>query len=378
LRAFLLTVIAVATLAICAWVRDGGTGVARSAKAGNGGNDRIAAAAPTSTLMQALSLPPARLGSTRLPMAFVANVGQFDCPASFVARRGGMTARIEPGAILLQLEERRGTAAAAAATCPHRRGDEDELLPLGRTPTPDASRPSHGVLVSMVFEGALSTVRLDGEDPLPGRHHYLLTNDRSRWRTDVPGYASVIYRGLYDGIDVRVREGSGLEYDLLLAPGADVEQVVVRCEGIDGLEIDEDGALVMQTALGTIRQALPTTWDLMPDGDRRPLACRYVQLDERRFAFEVPDRSPALAMVIDPGLTWSTFLGGSANDGFGSVAIGADESITVVGSSFSANHPITPGAFQTDYPGGDDLLVTRLDPDRHVTGLLDDPRWGGR
>ncbi|MCI0585843.1 MAG: hypothetical protein L0323_03265 [Planctomycetes bacterium] len=268
---------------------------------------------------------------SRLPLAFVENRGQWDTSSKFVARRGAMTARIEKDALVLQLTRREG---------------DDRL---------------DGVVVRLAFEGALETVALEGEGKQPGIYNFFLGNDPSKWRTEVPGYASVLVRGLQEGVDLRVREHEGrLEYDLILAPGADLARVVVRCEGTERLDVEPDGSLALKTALGPIRQSPPVTWQILAGGERRPIEARFRLLGPDRFGFEAPARDPSLALVIDPGLVFSTFLGGLVNDQVYDLDLDASGAATVAGATGSSGFPATPGAFDTGLDTFGDGFVTRL------------------
>ena len=121
-------------------------------------------------------------------LAFVENRGQWDTPATFIARRGPLLARLENHALVVQLS--------------------------------DAQR---GQVLRIEFEGASDRVKLVGEEPLVGVHHYLRGADPERWVRSARRYTRVVYRGLYEGIDLVLRDREGrLEYDLVLAPGADL------------------------------------------------------------------------------------------------------------------------------------------------------------
>ena len=115
-----------------------------------------------------------------------------------------------------------------AICCAARAGRRRALKPhairlqLGKTPT----------AMAMVFEGASAGVSLTGEGKQPGIYNYYFGKNASVWRTGVPAYSSVIYKQVYDGVDIRVREQSGLfEYDLLLSPRTDLSRVVIRADG---------------------------------------------------------------------------------------------------------------------------------------------------
>jgi hypothetical protein len=271
---------------------------------------------------------PAR-GLASLPAAFVENRGQWPTEAGFVARKGPMTMRIEPQALGIQIEE-----------------------------------PPKAVFVRLAFEGSGSGAQVVGSDRLAGAFHYFLGDDPGRWRRDVPGFSAVTCRGLYDGVDLRVHDRpDGFEYDLFLAPGSDPSRVVIRAEGVEGLAFDDDGGLSIRTVCGAIRQPPAIAWQVTADGARKPVRCRYRRIDESRFGFEIPDLDPSLAAVVDPGLVWSSFVGGSAWESVYAVAVDAIGAATVVGQTGSSNFPTTPGAYDPTYNGVafSDVFVTRID-----------------
>ena len=253
------------------------------------------------------TLPAMAREATRLPLTFVENAGQWDTPARFVAAMGATVIRVEEGGILVDA----------------RPGQGDERL-----------------LLSFDFVGARDGVEPVGEEALPGVRNYLLGNDPERWRTAVPGYARVVYPDLYAGVDLRLREAAGrLEYDLLLAPGADPSQVVVHCAGVSGIAVDEDGGLELETPLGTLRQTPPVSWTVLPSGEREPLECRFRRVDETSYGFHLAGREADLPVVIDPGLEWATFLGGSDRDEPFGMTRRANGELVVVGMTASPRLP---------------------------------------
>ena len=241
---------------------------------------------------------------------FVENRGQWEGPAVFTASLGrNLAASLEPGGVALRLS--------------------------GERPTD----------VRLLFERASATVTIVGEEKRRGVYNFFLGNDRRRWQSNVPAFGSVRYRGLYDGVDVRVlQRDDRLEYDVLLAPHADLEQVVIRTVGVTGMEIAGDGGLILQTAAGPLRQSAPVTWEVLPDGTTRRLESRFRKIDAERYGFDVPHRTEALPLVIDPGLEWSTFLGGSNREEIHGLALTSDGSgdIVVAGHTFSGDFPTAP------------------------------------
>lgn len=277
-----------------------------------------------------------------LPLLFVENQGQWDAQTRYSARESGLAIGVERDALVLQTCGGGGTGSAG----------------------------TERTLVRLCFEGASPSASLSGERRIAGVNHFLLGSDPSRWRRNVPAYEQVLYRGLYDGVDVRIREeAGGLKYDVLVAAGADLGSVVVRCDGATGASIDPDGALVLQTPWGPLRQPPPVCWQETFTGERQAVTCRYRRIDAARYGFEAPDRDPGLALVIDPGLEWSTFLGGSAGDAATAVALAGDGTVIVAGAAESG-FPRTPAAYDTSYAGAIDGFICCLDPSRSGSAQL--------
>ncbi|HEX6182861.1 MAG TPA: hypothetical protein VFZ44_03045, partial [Pyrinomonadaceae bacterium] len=236
------------------------------------------------------------------PTDFVENRGQWDASVKFAARSGAAAAVFERDAIRLRF-------------------GKGQTTPL-----------------SLSFEGASRRAVLAGEARRAGRYNFFVGRDRARWRSNVAAYGGVLYRGLYEGVDVRVREADGrFEYDLLLAAGADLAQVSIRAEGASRLEVAADGSLLMHTGGGTLRQTPPRTWEEVPDGSRRAVECRFRKIDARRYGFEASGRDESLPLVIDPGLEWATYLGGGQWEEVLDLAPAGDGSADVIVAGVTAS-----------------------------------------
>src|SRR5262249_41105147 len=177
---------------------------------------------------------------------------------------------------------------------------------------------SPSAYVSLTFDGASTAVSPAGENLRTTRYNFYLGGDSSRWRADVPAFAAVVYREIYPGIGARLQDRSGqLEYELRLDAGAALEQIVLRTDAASSLRINGDGALLVENAGAIVHQSPPTTWEELADGTRRPVASRFRKIDDHRYGFDVDGRDSSRPLVIDPGLIWSTFLGGSGSDFIG-------------------------------------------------------------
>lgn len=216
------------------------------------------------------------------------------------------------------------------------------------------------VSLTLAFEGASKKAALTGDEKRSTVYNYYLGNDPSKWHAKVPAYGSLLYRGLYEGVDVRVREAGGrLEYDLLLAAGADLSHVVIRAEGASEIATRPDGSLVLETAAGPLRQDSPRTWEQLPDGTTRPLACSFRRLDAHRYGFSLAAHDPSHKVVVDPGLEWGTFIGGSLGASVRTVAPVRDGSgdVIIAGLTVSPDFPHANGSIP--FPA-ERLFVARL------------------
>jgi hypothetical protein len=259
-----------------------------------------------------------------LPLDFVENCGQWPSETRFVAGRGEMTAILE----LRGIAVRRGA-----------------------------------YRLRLNFEGAAET-ELIGEAARATQYNFFLGADPARWQSQVVAYTSVLYRGLYHRIDLRVREQDGrLEYDLLLAPNADLDRVRIRCDDIQSLRITPDGALEMQTPAGILRQSPPKTWETLPDGRTRPVDCRFQILDAQHYGFTAPARNPDLPLTIDPGLEWSTYIGGFGSEQVTAAAVALDGTGDVFVAGFM-NSPDFPFFTDPNFTWNQNrLFVARLSAD---------------
>ncbi|MCI0589636.1 MAG: hypothetical protein L0323_22705 [Planctomycetes bacterium] len=283
----------------------------------------------------------------RSPLVFVENLGQWESPARFAGRRpDGATLYLAPDSLWLQLSRRAVEALR-------------EGSPRGGARL-DGPERRVGVNLRLQFEGSRTGVRVAGREPTPTRFHYFVGNDPRRWRAGVRGFGKVAYEGLYEGVELLVREeGTVLEYDLVLSPEADLSSVVVRVEGADApLRLDAEGSLLIDTAHGEIRQPRPRAWEVGEGGERRAVDCAYRVLRENRFGFDVPARRRECALVVDPELLYSTYLGGGADDAAFSLALDATGAAVVAGRTISLDFPTSPGAF--DATNDQDAFVTRL------------------
>ena len=167
--------------------------------------------------------------------------------------------------------------------------------------------------VSVHFDGA-NVVEPVGLDPAETRFNYFL-GEQENWHADVPSFETVSYPALYNGIDLYTwGQRSSLKYEFHVAPGADYRQIQVSYEGIEGLWIDDAGALHVETALGELIDDAPYIYQEI-DGQQVEVPGRFELIDADSYSFEVTGPFDlGVELVIDPNLVWSTYLGGTSVD----------------------------------------------------------------
>lgn len=276
-------------------------------------------------------------------MVFEANRGQTDRGVDFISRGAGYSLFLTPREAVFSLSGRQAPA-----------GDEPRRSADG----PDASV---GTILRMRLLGANPSTEPSGERLLAAKTNYLIGRDPKRWRTGVPNYASVRYRELYPGIDLIYRGLRGkLEYDFVLAPRADPSRIALAFEGQQRLALDRQGALVLRTEGGVVRQPRPFLYQEV-GGKRRPVRGGYVLRSRDRIGFRVGAYDRAKPLVIDPVLSYSRYLGGSGDDRGHGIAVDASGNAFVTGGTGSGDFPTQAPSQAAG--GGFDAFVTKLGPD---------------
>src|SRR5215208_6360388 len=288
----------------------------------------LGAAAPVSEAAAApqMSKEEALDAYKKLPLSFIPNQGQTDEAVRYYAQGAGYSFFFTKEGAMLSLAEGNGRGHAHA----------------------------------LDFLGTDSDATLEPRQRLSGEVNYLVGNDPANWQQGLSTHGELLYGGLWPGIDMAVRgEGGKLKYEFHLKPGSSVEDVRLAYRGAEELSVGAGGQLLVQTSLGVIKDAAPVSYQRI-GGERVPVESRYVlKGDGGGYGFAVGAYDPSYPLVIDPGLDYSTFLGGTGFDqGFG-IAV-RDGRAYVTGDTDSADFPTTTGAFDTTHNGDHDAFVTKL------------------
>jgi len=285
----------------------------------------------------------------RLPLSFEANHGQTDEKVKFLSRGSGYNLFLTSTEAVLSLRKPQAENKAAQGSAPHK-----------------ADKPKPATVVSMKLVGANPDSKITGANQLPGKVNYFLGKDAKKWRINIPTYARVKYTNVYPGIDlVFYGQGQKLEYDFIVAPGADHETIAL-CFGQTRLKIEQNGDLALDTKGGELCLQKPLIYQDI-DGIRKPVPGGYVlhpvknEKQTHRVGFKVAAYDRTRPLVIDPVLIYSTYLGGSTPDSGYGIAVDATGNCYVTGETYSTDFP-THDPLYPNNAGGYDAFVTRLSP----------------
>lgn len=278
------------------------------------------------------------VNQARQPMSFEINRGQANSDVRFVGRGRDFALLLKSNEAVLSLRNRKQAPGLAAQNA---------------TQPSNESSASH--LLTMKLDGAKSNSLISGEEPQEVRANYFIGNDPAKWIRGVETYSRVAYSGVYPGIDlVFYGNQRQLEYDFTVAPGADPEDIRLRFEGADNVELNSDGALILHTAAGAVRQEAPVAYQ-EANGARVEVQSAFKRRDDGTIGFQIGSYDPERPLVIDPVLVYSTYLGGSEDDICRGIVNDPGGNAYVIGESFSADFLAPPVS-----PTNSDIFIGKL------------------
>ncbi|MGA3164061.1 MAG: SBBP repeat-containing protein [Verrucomicrobiota bacterium] len=265
-----------------------------------------------------------------------------------------------PGNLPLYFEDNRGQTVGPAQFVAHGRDCQFLISPsesrLILCKTDAISGKISSCAVRMQFVNANAQAQIRGDAEQSGKINYLIGNDPARWRTGMATFAQVQVEQLYPGINlIYYGNQQRLEYDFTIAPHANPEQIAIRFAGVDKISVSPQGELILTIGKDEICQPKPLLYQTV-NGSRKEISGGYKIVDAHTVTFDIGNYDHSLPLVIDPILSYSTYFGGNYGETAWSVAVNTnDGSIYMAGQTFSTqftNWPVPPGAYQTNYHGG--------------------------
>ena len=271
----------------------------------------------------------------KLPLLFIENQGQVDEAVKYYVKASGQTVYFT---------------------------EENIVFDLIRSDGAEADDTVDRLVFSLDFLGANSQPAIEGSGKDGAVVNYFIGNDPEEWYANVPTYRELVYRDLYPNIDLRFYSNGGmLRYDFVVNPGATPEAIALAYSGIDSLAII-DGELVIGTAFGDMVQSQPYIYQQIGD-EVVEVEGSFRLGSDNTYGFHIAAYNNHYSLIIDPVLLdYSTYLGGTDDDGGNGIAVDSDNHAYVTGHTESLNFPTTVGAYQVALAGGYDAFVTKLSP----------------
>jgi gliding motility-associated-like protein len=217
----------------------------------------------------------------------------------------------------------------------------------------------HAHFYEVIFVNSSEQVEIQGDKSLATYNNYFVGNDPARWKSNCKIYQAIVYKNIYPNIDLRYyTENDQLKYDLVVHPGGNPDNIVMKYKGADKL-IVKNGQITVHTSVGDVKEMIPHTYQFSKSGNQ-DLEATYIAGPDSTVHFHVSNYSPSATLIIDPTLIFSTFTG-SRSDNWGYTAT-YDESGNFYSGSITLNSIpgdagngflYSPGAYQTTFHGGD-------------------------
>lgn len=283
----------------------------------------------------------------KLPLSFEPNRGQTDSRVKFLSRGPGYVLFLTADEAVLKLES------APDADLRH--------APSHAPAAPPAT-------FHMKLVGANPTPQTAALQQLPGKSNYFIGNDPKLWQTNVPNYAAVQYRQAYPGIDlVYYGNPQQLEYDFVVAPGADPRTITLDLTGdeqntVAASRLEDNGDLVLATKGREIRLQKPLIYQeeiLSGARNRHAIEGRWVKKNSSQAGFEIANYDRSKPLIIDPALTYCSYLGGSLDNAAYNVSADGSGNAYVTGNTTSTDFP-TKAPMQAANAGSSDVFVAKL------------------
>ena len=282
----------------------------------------VAAAGPRT------DLPQAQRALASLPPRFEVNRGQFDAAVKFAARASDSALAVYGDGARLGLA---------------------------------------GGWLRMTLAGGNPAAATEGLDPLSSRSNYILGNRRSEWKFGIPHYARVRARGVYPGVDmVYYFTGQRVEYDVVIAPGADPSAVRLRFSGALSTRLSPDGSLLFDLGGRQVRQLAPAAYQ--QDGaSRRPVPVSYRLAPNGEVAFSLGDYDRRKTLVVDPvidsSILFAGYLQGNGYDVVKAATLDQNGNLWLTGWSSGAVSQLPPAQntpYQFKAGGLKDVFIAEI------------------
>jgi hypothetical protein len=293
--------------------------------------------------------PAVNASTASLPLFFEPNHGQTARQVKFLAHGAGYGLFLTNDEAVLQLRR------PSARTRPSVASDKDR---------------QQSAVIRMHLDGANPSAGISGDELLPGKSNYFIGQNPAKWHRNIPQFARVQYQAVYPGVDlVYYGNQKELEYDFRVAPQADPNQIALSFKGAS-VRVDEKGVfgaagdLILSTANGDIRFHAPRIYqpaDIKTSNEQQTVIGSFRQLADNSIGFAIGPYDHSRELVIDPTLSYSTYLGGNGTESNVKVAVDSAGIIYLAGSTDSTIFPLVP-AGNSAKTGAENIFISKINP----------------
>jgi hypothetical protein len=297
--------------------------------------------------------------SLNLSTGFIPNTGQTRDVVRFLTRNMGGITFFTPSEVVLSLRSPEVDEVRRSQGANRRDPNARARLNAALRQPPTVARLS--------FDGANPSPTIVGIDQLESKVNYLTDSDPAKWQTDLPTFGGIVYQQLYPGIDLHYEiTDSSLKSTYTIASGANPTLLRWRYTGAESVQVDTSGNLVIKlapprgrpTEPRSLTEQAPIAWQDI-NGQRIPVAAAYSVAGDGSVSFTLGQYDPAYELIIDPVLSFSSYLGGSnTSEAAFAVAVDNAQNIYITGYTFSTNFPLANAFDNTSNIS--DAFVTKI------------------
>ncbi|MDP8235224.1 MAG: hypothetical protein P9M08_02465, partial [Candidatus Erginobacter occultus] len=226
------------------------------------------------------SAPPAPKAASaygKVPPYFIRNDGQLDPAVRYYVKGPRGTVYLTNTEVVFDFLQEN----------PAEEGEEEGEEEPGRAgPEREEQKTFTRLVFRQQFQDSNPEVKVDGKKELPGKINYFV-GGQDNWHSNIPTVEEVVYHDLYFGINLNCFfEGANIRYRYTVKPGADPGQLVWQYVGIDGLEINPSGDLVVLTSFGGFITPAPRITQEI-DGKEQKIEGRFIIENETTATYEI-------------------------------------------------------------------------------------------
>jgi hypothetical protein len=302
-------------------------------------------AAPNSAAAQR-----ARVAFGNLPLTFEPNQGQADAQVKYMTHWHGYSLFLTSKEAVFAMPIGPQNSAALDLL----RQKQDGLSGTAKSAAAPAASANAESVIRMTMPGANPEPVIASEDQQPGVKNYFIGNDPKNWHTNIPAFARVRYHDVYPGVDVVYHGTRQLEFDVVVNPGANPDQIELSFDGAKHITTDASGNLILTSEAGELRLQRPVSYQ-EKNGTRQAVDSRFVVKNDHQVVFALGSYDRSRQLVIDPSISFATYFGGGGTTGSGEetglgIAVDGSGNAYVVGTTNSST--TLPGNPTLIPPGG--------------------------